>query len=111
MGIVTNGVTWLQKKKMKKSTIGHLFNFMVVSDDVGIGKPHPKIFEYALTQAKVTKNSKILMIGDNFKADIKGAIEFGIDACWYNPHKMQQSEETTPTFSIQCLKEILHIVN
>jgi putative hydrolase of the HAD superfamily len=53
---------------------------------VGVKKPNPKIFHYALKAANATiKNS--LMIGDNLEADIKGALNIGMDAICFNYHK------------------------
>ena len=43
------------------------------------GKPHKRIYEYALEVAGVTDKSKVIAIGDNVDTDIKGAKDFGID--------------------------------
>lgn len=49
---------------------------------ISYGKPHNEIYEYALTYAlenKIIKSkSEILTIGDSFRTDIKGALDFGL---------------------------------
>lgn len=44
------------------------------------GKPHNRIYEYALEMSGITDKSKVIGIGDNIDTDIKGAKDFGIDA-------------------------------
>ena len=44
------------------------------------GKPHKRIYEYALEVSGITDKSKVIAIGDNVNTDIKGAKDFGIDA-------------------------------
>ena len=54
--------------------------------EVGVKKPNPKVFEYALEKANTNASSSI-MIGDNIEADIQGAINCGIRAIHYNSEK------------------------
>ena len=44
-------------------------------------KPHPSIFEAALTAAGVTAG-EALMVGDSLKADVRGALNVGMRAVW-----------------------------
>lgn len=59
------------------------FNFELYSDETGISKPNPAMFELVYKQCsdiqKITKN-EILHIGDNKIADYDGAINFGFNA-------------------------------
>ncbi|GAL80749.1 5'-nucleotidase YjjG [Algibacter lectus] len=56
---------------MAKSNILHYFNTVTNSEMVGVKKPNPKIFNYALDLAN-TKPETSIMIGDSFEADILG---------------------------------------
>ena len=71
LGIISNGFP-LTQDKSRKSNVKHYFNWFIYSEAVGKSKPHRKIFEYALGQAKVSKEETIF-IGDDFEADIIGA--------------------------------------
>ena len=53
---------------------------------MGVKKPNPKVFEYALKKVNATASNSI-MIGDNLEADIEGAINCGIRAIHYNSEK------------------------
>jgi len=54
------------------------FEEIISSGLVGYEKPHKMIFNYAISL--LPENSDIIMVGDNYKADIIGAIENDIPA-------------------------------
>ena len=84
LGIVTNGDHKTQWLRLKQLSIYKYFDFMVVSDDLGVAKPHPDIFMHALEKGGLQEQdtNKVLMVGDNLKADCSGALGVGMDACW-----------------------------
>tara|TARA_R110000868_G_scaffold3388_11_gene21938 strand:+ start:1319 stop:2008 length:690 start_codon:yes stop_codon:yes gene_type:complete len=81
--IITNGFQEVQRKKLEKSNIRHYFKTITNSEMVGVKKPNPKIFNYALEAAKTTVNQSI-MIGDNYEADILGAHDIGMDTIFFD---------------------------
>ena len=87
--IITNGFTDVQNKKMKNSGLRNYFINIIDSETVGVKKPNPKIFKYALDLSKTT-GSKSLMIGDSLEADILGSLNCGFHAI----HLIQNGEPT-----------------
>ena len=83
--IITNGFKEVQYGKLNKSNINQYFNTVTNSEMVGVKKPNPKIFKHALDKAKATPENSI-MIGDNYEADILGALNLGFDAICFNYH-------------------------
>ena len=81
--IITNGFKEVQHKKLEATNLRKYFTKVFISEDVKAPKPDRKIFEYAIKSANAPKH-KSLMIGDNFEIDIKGAINFGIDAVLFS---------------------------
>ena len=81
--IITNGFSEIQSDKMTNSNIDKYFNKIITSESVGVKKPNPKIFDYALKVANAGKNESI-MIGDSWEADIMGAKNFGIQPIYCN---------------------------
>src|SRR5690606_2361270 len=77
--IITNGFDEVQYHKIKNANIGHYFTTVTNSEMAGVKKPNPVIFEYALKLANAKKESSI-MIGDCIDADVKGALNCGLDA-------------------------------
>jgi YjjG family noncanonical pyrimidine nucleotidase len=86
--VITNGFAEVQFKKINNSGISEYFSTITNSEMAGVKKPHPKIYQHALTVANTDKNNA-LMIGDCIEADVKGAIDFGIDAIYFNPEKKE----------------------
>ena len=101
--LITNGFDDIQWGKIRTCEIDQYFKEMITSEKAMILKPHPEIFEYAL---KITGASKAesIMIGDNLDADIKGAMEAGLDTVFVN----HINEPTTlkPTYTIYHLQEL-----
>jgi len=75
--IITNGFNEVQIPKMKNSKIIDYFDQIITAESVGVRKPNPKIFHYALAQANA-KASESMMIGDSYEADIEGAKQLGM---------------------------------
>ncbi|MES2747837.1 MAG: YjjG family noncanonical pyrimidine nucleotidase [Bacteroidota bacterium] len=86
--VITNGFADVQYKKIKNSGIANYFTSITNSEMAGVKKPHPKIYEHALSLANTSKTNAV-MIGDCLDADIKGALDFGIQAIFFNPEKKE----------------------
>jgi len=82
--IITNGFQEIQSHKMKQSGLEKYFDQFITSESVGVNKPNPRVFQYALKMAKAEAHES-MMIGDNFEADIEGAINVGMQAIHFNP--------------------------
>lgn len=80
--ILSNGFRELQGQKMKSSGIDHYFKKVILSDDIGVMKPDPEIFAFAL-ESTGSVSGDSMMIGDNPKADIVGAAGVGMDQAFY----------------------------
>jgi putative hydrolase of the HAD superfamily len=105
--IITNGFEEVQHIKMKHSNLTKYFDVIVVSEEVGERKPHPKVFQYALEKAN-TRADQSIMIGDDLPVDILGAQAAGIQGVYFNPDGISHAE--APAFEIKSLKELLDIL-
>lgn len=90
--IITNGFAEVQYKKLKNSGISDYFISVTNSEKAGVKKPHPKIFEFALSLAN-TQKERSIMIGDCIDADVKGALTFGMEAIYFNDKNVQISND------------------
>ena len=110
MYILSNGFSELQARKMRSGGIDHYFDGVVLSEDIGVNKPHPAIFEHALRVAGVTAD-RALMIGDNYEVDAKGAHGAGMDQVLYNAAGITLTpEQWQPTYLIHSLLELKEIL-
>ena len=81
--IITNGFQEVQFGKLKNANIHHYFEHIINSESVGVKKPDPKIFNFALQLVNVSPE-KTVMIGDNLEADILGAQNVGMHTIHFN---------------------------
>ncbi|EHJ00265.1 HAD superfamily (subfamily IA) hydrolase, TIGR02254 [Clostridium sp. DL-VIII] len=109
--MVTNGLKYVQDNRIGKSSIAKFFKNIIISEEVGVSKPDPKIFELAVKGINYTDKSKLLMIGDSLTSDIQGGINFNIDTCWYNPKKLVNKTNFIPTYEIFNLLDLKNILN
>ena len=100
MHIITNGFDEVQYKKLKNSAILPYFKHVISSEKVGVKKPNPKIFHYALEIANALP-AESMMIGDNFEADIQGAKNVGMQAiyCSFDNEKIDNKVITVTELS------------
>ncbi len=101
--ILSNGYEALQIQKMESSGIAHYFEAVITFDKAKALKPDKAIFDYAIDATKATASNS-LMIGDNYEADIKGAINATFSTVFYNPAGQKTVEK--PTFDILKLVEM-----
>jgi len=90
--LLTNLFAEIQIKKLKKLKLEDYIDMIVANDNVGVDKPHPDIYDYALKRLGLTK-SDVIMVGDNPNTDIKGAEAVGIKAYQVFPPKKNNACE------------------
>jgi putative hydrolase of the HAD superfamily len=83
IGIVTNNRTSEQKEKLAHLGMTHLVDALITSEDVGVTKPNPRIYQVALKQLNC-RAAETVMVGDSWTADVVGALEVGIRPLWLN---------------------------
>jgi putative hydrolase of the HAD superfamily len=105
--IITNGFEEVQFIKLKESKIHHFFEEVILSERVGVRKPHPLIFKRALKASGATSNNSI-MIGDDWYADIYGAQRVKMDHIYFNPNRTEHNNEVTT--EINALNELYNIL-
>jgi len=103
--IITNGFEEAQEKKMKASNLRKYFNTVTNSEMVGVKKPNPKIFNFAMDLANA-KPEHSVMIGDSLEADIKGAIDVGMQALYFDYKNSDYNDSYQRITHLSALKDI-----
>lgn len=101
--LISNGFKESQDIKINGTGIGKYFTHVVISELVGVNKPDPAIFQYAIDTAQTTR-AQSLMIGDSLEADVLGALNFGMDAIYFNPFNIPKPDNVP--MQINDLKEL-----
>lgn len=101
--LISNGFKESQDIKISGSGLAKYFTHIVISELVGVNKPDPAIFEHAVNLAGTTREQSV-MIGDSLEADILGALNYGMDAIYFNPFNAPKPDEVK--VQISDLKEL-----
>jgi HAD superfamily hydrolase (TIGR01549 family) len=97
VGIVSNNMLQEQKEKLEFCRLAAYVDALVVSEETGVSKPEPEIFQIALDALGVQPESAV-MVGDSWDADIVGARRTGMRAIWFNPLRVPcpEPDSTVP---------------
>jgi putative hydrolase of the HAD superfamily len=105
--LISNGFKESTEIKVAGTGIAKYFKHIIISEVVGVNKPDKAIFQHALDLACATK-AESLMIGDSLEADVMGALNFGMDAIYFNPAGLLKPLEVP--LQITHLKELTLIL-
>lgn len=105
--LITNGFQEVQHTKLSGSGLEPYFETLTVSEEVGVKKPNPEIFDYALRKAHATAEESIV-IGDEMAVDIDGAKAAGIDQIFFNAKG--EKVEGERTYEVKSLLEIKQLL-
>lgn len=106
---VTNGLKEVQRPRLRDAKLYTYFESVVISDEIGISKPHTGFFDFTFKQVGHPNKKEVLMIGDSLNSDILGGYNYGLDTCWYNPKKVKNTKSIEPTYEISVLNDLLAI--
>lgn len=101
--LITNGFEETQRLKLANAGIDSYFSELITSEISNSMKPKPEIFQYAL-DATGALLEESLMIGDALEIDVLGAMNFGMDAVYFNPQKTPHTQK--PTYEVAGLSEL-----
>ena len=108
--LTTNGISFVQHRRLAKSPIQQYFTDVFVSEDVGAPKPQIEYYLYILSHIQPRDSSRVLAVGDSLTSDIRGGVNAGLDTCWYNPGG-QDAGELRPTYEIRRLEKLLQVID
>lgn len=111
LALITNGLVEAQRGRVERLGIGHHFDAIVISAEVGTAKPGTDIFDIVFEQLSFPEKESALMVGDSLTSDIQGGTNYGIDTCWYNPQIKKPQASDRITHEIRQLDELLLFVS
>jgi HAD superfamily hydrolase (TIGR01549 family) len=97
-GIISNNLVEEQMEKLRVCNLEHLIDSLTISEEAGVAKPDPRIFQIALDRLGCLPN-QVVMIGDAWENDIVPARAMGIHAIWFNSYGVPAPEEHTPSLT------------
>jgi putative hydrolase of the HAD superfamily len=110
IGVVSNGLPDVQYTKLESIGLRDLMSCIVLSEEIGIRKPDPRIFHHAAGLIKIPP-ADCLYVGNSYTDDIAGAKAAGMLACWLKrSHSSSPGGEYEADFVIGNLKDLTGIL-
>ena len=95
VGVLTNGFSETQQKKFEQFDLYSTASHLVISEEVGVLKPHEKVFDHA-TKLTGLQPADILYVGDSFNSDVIGGVNYGWKVAWFtkegDPEKHRKAD-------------------
>lgn len=95
---------------LDKFGIRDLFKSVVISADLGWKKPHPSLFERAVSEIGV-EPGRILFVGDTPHADVLGAHRFGMATAWVSGKGAPYKDDLPrPDYTVGTILELAELL-
>ncbi|MBM7047655.1 MULTISPECIES: HAD family hydrolase [Rhizobium] len=107
--IISNGHAGVQSAKIEITGLKDAVDLVVISEDVGLRKPDPRIFQHAAERLGVTP-AHCIFVGDNPQADVLGAEASGMTGIFYSAGSSWPDTLPFPKYSIETLVEVLPVI-
>ena len=110
MGIISNTTNpqFIKEEELCRTGLSTYFEFAIFSSTTPYRKPHPSIFNAAISRLNLEAEN-ILFVGDDLKTDVMGAQSVGMQTAWLNRGLSELVENITPHYQITSLSELLVI--
>ena len=110
MGIISNTTNpvFIKDEELRRTGLSTYFEFAIFSSTTPYRKPHPSIFNAAISRLNLEAEN-ILFVGDDLKTDVMGAQSIGMQTAWLNRDLSELVENITPHYQITSLSELLVI--
>ena len=110
IGFITNGFKETQQKKIEYLNLNRFSDKFIISEDIGVMKPHPKVFEIA-TKMSAFEPQQILYVGDSYSSDIIGGRNAGWRTAWYTALVEEYQECMTADFCFEQFPVLIDYLN
>lgn len=103
LGIISNGRSEEQRKKLRTLGIENRFEQVVISEEAGVAKPDPRIFLGACSAMNVAPEGAVF-VGDSYEIDYVAARSAGLSAIWLDRAKC--ATEATTAVHVASLRQV-----
>ena len=110
--ILTNGVSFIQERRIGSSPIAPYLSGVFISQRMGYQKPRREFFEAVFGALGMTDADRrqAVMIGDSLHSDILGGLNAGIDTVWANFSGKPTDESIRPAYIAHDFGELAELL-
>ena len=114
LAAASNGPYEQQLHRLALAGMKDCFTYFFISERIGASKPSPLFFDAAFREVNEGREvpvtaAEAAIIGDSLTSDCDGAINFGLDICFYNPHG-KPTDGRNVTYNISKLSSLADIL-
>ena len=109
LALVSNHTTLPQLRKVRRLGLESCFRAIVTSEEAGVEKPAPRIFELALDKLEL-RAAEAAFVGDNPRGDIGGAAGAGIAPTILTTEYVPSASSDEADHTVTALADILEIL-
>ena len=101
---------------LKQHDLLDLFDYLAISEVVGVEKPAPLIFRAALEALGIPESdyARVAMVGNNLERDIVGANRLGLVSIFFHWNDRRRSQPLTveeePRYTVSSAQELVSLV-
>jgi putative hydrolase of the HAD superfamily len=113
MSMITNGLSSVQRGRLEATGTAHYFKAIIISEEIGVQKPHRSYFSRALEMAEEAgfPSKHPLIIGDSPTSDIQGGLNAHIDTCWINRFSMEADPAVPANYEVSNLHQFMTLLD
>ncbi|NNC81830.1 MAG: noncanonical pyrimidine nucleotidase, YjjG family [Acidimicrobiales bacterium] len=105
LGLVTNGLSEVQRARIERLELGHYFSSIAISGELGVAKPDNAFLDVVFAELSQPERSTTVIVGDSLTSDMAAGHNYGISTCWYNPEGKPPPDQP-PTYEASDFDEI-----
>lgn len=104
--LASNGTATVQSGRLASANIGHYFQDIFISQNMGADKPSVEYFERCFARIPGIDLRKTMIVGDSLTSDIQGGINAGILTCWVNCRNNPARADICPDYQIESITQL-----
>ena len=109
LAILSNGTPSLLNELVKSNNLDNLFDDIFSIEEVGIYKPHAKVYDLPIKKYEIKKNEVVFLSANTW--DVSGGGNYGFNAIWVNRNNnIFDKLDYRPNSEIKNLSEIIDII-
>jgi putative hydrolase of the HAD superfamily len=109
LALLTNGAADIQREKLESTGISKYFAEIIISGEVGYGKPDVRIFQLMASRLNAAPE-QTWMIGNSLNSDISGAKASRMKTAWVNRTGKARDNTLIPDLEVRDLKQLTEVM-
>jgi FMN phosphatase YigB (HAD superfamily) len=116
LALVADSRTSTPGNVLRQHGLYQLFDYLAISEVVGVEKPDLRIFRAALEALGIPESdySRVAMVGNNLERDVVGANRLGLISIFFHWNNRRRSKPKTaeeePRYRVSSTQELIHLV-